>query len=388
MGAQRWLHRVTDTSDAVAPNICYLTADARSVLDFMRRRRREDSVATGDRSMASPPGCIGWPGRWPVIPTRSARISKTSSQISTPNWADLDAGSALNPTCGSPPTRPAPSPTRWNRSSPTSRNTARCSTASPPHCSTTRATPTWPTATGNGNCSTTTKPCSSSQSASYHAFTRMIQDPDQRARLSADIDTVTRSLPDMEPGLRAVMTDFFPLITEQMAEVGRTRQRCARRIRRFVAAGTGTEPRYRPATQRCPGHRERAAHTRSPTGAWATRYRWPPRPHLHRPGRIRDPRPGTTTARTAGDTGGDLSSFASLAGQVDTVELTDLVNRAVADGPVALPDVLGRLDEAYLAHVIVLWSLALKQPGTAPTTTEIVRFQSRKVTTGSSRSPP
>ena len=61
---------------------------------------------------------------------------------------------------------------------------------------------------------------------------------------------------------------------------------------------------------------------------------------------------------------------------MDPVELTDLVNRAVADGPVALPDVLGRLDEAYLAHVIVLWSLALKQPGTAPTTTEIVRFQS------------
>ncbi|HQV17452.1 MAG TPA: DUF3375 family protein, partial [Gordonia sp. (in: high G+C Gram-positive bacteria)] len=89
---------------------------------------------------------------------------------------------------------------------------------------------------------------------------------------------------------------------------------------------------------------------------------------------IRDPAPPPPAL--PGDTGGDLSSFASLAGQVDTVELTDLVNRAVADGPVALPDVLGRLDEAYLAHVIVLWSLALKQPGTAPTTTEIVRFQS------------
>lgn len=58
------------------------------------------------------------------------------------------------------------------------------------------------------------------------------------------------------------------------------------------------------------------------------------------------------------------------------MELTDLVNRAVADGPVALPEVLDRLDEAYLAHVIVLWSLALKQPGAVPGATEIVRFRS------------
>ncbi|NED70308.1 DUF3375 family protein, partial [Streptomyces sp. SID10244] len=78
----------------------------------------------------------------------------------------------------------------------------------------------------------------SSQSASYHAFTHMIQDPQQRSRLVADITTVTRQLPGIDHGLRSVMDDFFVLVTQQMAEVGRTRQRCARRIRRFVASGT------------------------------------------------------------------------------------------------------------------------------------------------------
>ena len=34
-------------------------------------------------------------------------------------------------------------------------------------------------------------------------------------------------------------------------------------------------------------------------------------------------------------------------------------------GPLSLPDAVGLLDSAYLGHVIVLWSWALKQPGLA-----------------------
>ncbi len=49
---------------------------------------------------------------------------------------------------------------------------------------------------------------------------------------------VTRQLPHLDPDLRAVMTGFFSLVSAQTAEVGRTRQRCARRIKRFVASGT------------------------------------------------------------------------------------------------------------------------------------------------------
>ncbi len=37
---------------------------------------------------------------------------------------------------------------------------------------------------------------------------------------------------------------------------------------------------------------------------------------------------------------------------------------ALADGPISLPDAVQMLDSAYLGHVIVLWSWALKQPAT------------------------
>ncbi|NED60829.1 DUF3375 family protein, partial [Streptomyces sp. SID10244] len=73
---------------------------------------------------------------------------------------------------------------------------------------------------------------------------------------------------------------------------------------------------------------------------------------------------------------GDLTTFASLSGQVDTVELTEVVNAAVDDGPISLSDVIARVDEPYLAHVIVLWSWALKQSGTAEPESVFVRFRS------------
>ena len=39
-----------------------------------------------------------------------------------------------------------------------------------------------------------------------------------------------------------------------------------------------------------------------------------------------------------------------------------MINTAIADGPLSLPDAVAMLDSAYLGHVIVLWSWALKQP--------------------------
>ena len=60
--------------------------------------------------------------------------------------------------------------------------------------------------------------------------------------------------------------------------------------------------------------------------------------------------------------------------------MSDMLNHAITTGPVSLPDAVAMLDTAYLGHVIVLWSWALKQPqagtpenGAASTT---VRFRS------------
>ena len=45
--SQGWLHRITEQSGATERNVCYLTYEARAVLDFARRMRREDTIATG-----------------------------------------------------------------------------------------------------------------------------------------------------------------------------------------------------------------------------------------------------------------------------------------------------------------------------------------------------
>lgn len=42
--------------------------------------------------------------------------------------------------------------------------------------------------------------------------------------------------------------------------------------------------------------------------------------------------------------------------------MSDMINTALETGPLSLPDAVDRLDSAYLGHVIVLWSWALKQP--------------------------
>ena len=149
--------------------------------------------------MASPPGCIGWQAVAGDPDQIREDIENQLADLDA-ELADLDAGVRPNPTCGSPPTRPAPSPTRWNRSS---RHRAM------PGTMLDRITTALLDDPSDSDLAYRDRQrqlfddyetlLRSSQSASYHAFTRMIQDPDQRARLSADIDTVTRSLPDMEP---------------------------------------------------------------------------------------------------------------------------------------------------------------------------------------------
>ena len=49
----------------------------------------------------------------------------------------------------------------------------------------------------------------------------------------------------------------------------------------------------------------------------------------------------------------DLTSFADLTTQVDAPAMSDMLNDAITDGPVWLPEAVAMLDTAYLGHVIV-----------------------------------
>lgn len=72
----------------------------------------------------------------------------------------------------------------------------------------------------------------------------------------------------------------------------------------------------------------------------------------------------------------DLSTFAALTTQVDAPAMSAMINTALRDAPLSLPDAVSMLDTAYLGHVIVLWSWALKQPGQTDTEPVRIRFHS------------
>lgn len=376
---QGWLHRVTDTSGATAQNVCHLTPEARSVLDFMRRLRREDSVATGGSINQIAAGLRRVAGQVAGDPDQiREEIEQHISELDA-ELADLDAGM-----------RPEPDFR-------TAEDEARAIAYQMEQVITDigqygsmldRITTALIDDPDDSDLAYRDRQrqmfddyealLESSQSASYHAFSQMIQDPIQRAKLIADIATVTDQLPGIDHGLRAVMDNFFGLVSQQMGEVGRTRQRCARRIRRFVASGTLEQSR---GIARQLNNALATANELLKTSLTDRRlgYELPlATPTLTSIGRvafeIRDPAPPAPAL--PGATGADLTTFASLAGQVDTVELTETVNAAIESGPVALAEAIERLDEPYLAHVIVLWSWALNQPPGARGDTTLVRFRS------------
>ena len=88
-------------------------------------------------------------------------------------------------------------------------------------------------------------------------------------------------------------------------------------------------------------------------------------------GELSNPKPATP-----GNTEVDLTSFAALTTQVDAPAMSDMFNHAITTGPVSLPEAVAMLDTAYLGHVIVLWSWALKQPNADTTDSATVRFRS------------
>ena len=120
--SQGWLHRIVD--ERHDQNVCYLTQDARRALDFLRGMRRQDTIATGG-------SITGIASRLKQVAVKvdndPARIRKhIEAEIAarTLNSTNSTPANAPNPTSPTATTRPAPSPCRWNASSPTSASTA------------------------------------------------------------------------------------------------------------------------------------------------------------------------------------------------------------------------------------------------------------------------
>ncbi|KMO84098.1 hypothetical protein BST22_13975 [Mycolicibacterium chubuense] len=377
--SQGWLHRIVD--ERTDQNVCYLTQDARRALDFLRGMRRQDTIATG--------GSInGIAGRLRHVALKvgndPARIRKhLENEIETlrRELDQLDRGERR--TFSEPDVTDA-----YDEARAIALQMERLITDIGQYgmmIEQATAALDEPIDSNVEYRDRQRQMYADYQAAwdsqgrdSHRAFLRMINDPDQRAEFEADVAAVAEALPHLDPALRAVMAGFFELVGHQIDEVERIQQRCAQRVKRFTAFGTLEQSR---GVARQLNEAIGAARTLLKTSLTDSRLdlELPLARHAissvgalsFKIGDLSNPKPAK-----AADGEVDLASFAALTTQVDAPAMSDMLNAAVARGPVSLPDAVAMLDNAYLGHVIVLWSWALKQPNDDTGRSTTVRFRS------------
>jgi len=387
--SQGWLHRVAEQRAGIERNLCYLTQDARRALDFLRGMRRQDTIATG--------GSInGLASRLKQVAIRVGndpdRIRASIESEIAALHAELDA---LDGDDGH--SRPEPDLTdMYDEARAIALQMERLITDIGQYGTLTEQATAALDEPIDSNVEYRDRQrqmyadyqaaWDSQGRDSHRAFLRMINDPDQRAEFEADVAAVAEALPALDPALRKVMAGFFELVGHQIDEVERIQQRCAQRVKRFTAFGTLEQSRgvARQLNEAIGAARALlkasltdsrldlelplARHAISSVGALSFRI-----------GDLSNPK----QAEAAGSEV-DLSSFAALTTQVDAPAMSELINTAINSGAqLSLPDAVELLSTdgqgAYLGHVIVLWSWALKQPvKTDPAALEsvTVRFQS------------
>lgn len=386
--SQGWVHRIVDErghGGTAGQNVCYLTQDARRALDFLRGMRRQDTIATGG-------SITGIASRLKHVALKvgndPARIRKSIEAEIEALQRELDQLEAGH--------SPAPDDADLNDAYDEARAIAMQMERLITDIGQYGAMIEQATAALDEPIDSNVEyrdrqrqmyadyqaAWDSQGRDSHRAFLRMINDPDQRAEFEADVAAVADALPALDPALRKVMAGFFELVGHQIDEVERIQQRCAQRVKRFTAFGTLEQSRgvARQLNEAIGAARNLlksslidsrldielplARHAISSVGALSFKI-----------GDLSTPKPAKPAEGEV-----DLASFAALTTQVDAPAMSDMLNAAIADGPVSLPDAVAMLDSsgqgAYLGHVIVLWSWALKQPNTEAPRSSTVRFRS------------
>ena len=388
--SQGWLHRVADQRTGLERNLCYLTQEARRALDLLRGMRRQDTIATGG-------SITGIASRLRQVALRvgndPARIRTSLEAELAALQAELDAlDEYLADGVEAQPPSDADLTDVYDEACAIALQMERLITDIGQYgtmIEQATAALDEPIDSNVEYRDRQRQMYADYQTAwdsqgrdSHRAFLRMINDPDQRAEFEADVAAVADALPALDPALRKVMAGFFELVGHQIDEVERIQQRCAQRVKRFTAFGTLEQSRgvARQLNEAIGAARALlkasltdsrldlelplARHAISSVGALSFRI-----------GDLSNPKPAQAAEGEV-----DLSSFAALTTQVDAPAMSELINTAIETGPLSLPAAVELLDSAYLGHVIVLWSWALKQPaqdnaGQDPASVT-VRFQS------------
>lgn len=383
--SQGWLHRVADQRSGVERNLCYLTQEARRALDFLRGMRRQDTIATG--------GSIN--GIASRLKQVALRVGNDPDRIRAGIEAEI---AALQTELDALAHGAGPGEHSHDVDLTDAYDEAHAIALQMERLITDigqygamieRATAALdePIDSNVEYRDRQRRMYADYEAAwdsqgrdSHRAFLRMINDPDQRAEFEADVAAVAEALPALDPALRKVMAGFFELVGYQIDEVERIQQRCAQRVKRFTAFGTLEQSRgvARQLNEAIGAARNLlkssltdsrldielplARHAFSSVGALSFRI-----------GELSNPKPAQVAEGEV-----DLTSFAALTTQVDAPAMSEMIKTAISSGAqLSLPDAVAMLDSAYLGHIIVLWSWALKQPGSAQGSESVtVRFQS------------
>ncbi|MGV0852608.1 DUF3375 domain-containing protein [Mycolicibacterium phlei] len=376
--SQGWLHRIVDPR--TDQNVCYLTQEARRALDFLRGMRRQDTIATGGSMQGIASRLKQVAMRVDTDPVRIRKHIEAEIAALQTELDELEAGE-----------RPEPDVTdAYDEARAIALQMERLITDIGQYgtmIEQATAALDEPIDSNEAYRDRQRQMYEDYQAAwdsqgreSHRAFLRMVNDPDQRAEFEADVAAVAEALPMLDPALRKVMSGFFELVGQQIDEVERIQQRCAQRVKRFTAFGTLEQSRgiARQLNDAIGAARALlktslidsrldievplAKHAITSIGALSFKI-----------GDLSTPKPA---APARGEV--DLSSFAALTTQVDAPAMSEMLNRAVSSGPVSLPEAVAMVDNAYLGHVIVLWSWALRQPNDAAAHTKSipVRFRS------------
>jgi len=363
--SQGWLHRIVDPR--TDQNVCYLTQEARRALDFLRGMRRQDTIATGGSMQGIAARLKQVAVRVDRDPVRIRKHIEAEIAALQAELDELEAGQ-----------RPEPDVTdAYDEARAIALQMERLITDIGQYgtmIEQATAALDEPIDSNEAYRDRQRQMYEDYQAAwdskgreSHRAFLRMVNDPDQRAEFEADVAAVAEALPMLDPALRKVMSGFFELVGQQIDEVERIQQRCAQRVKRFTAFGTLEQSRgiARQLNDAIGAARALlktslidsrldievplAKHAITSIGALSFKIGdlSTPKPAVHAEGEV------------------DLSSFAALTTQVDAPAMSEMLNRAVSSGPVSLPEAVAMVDNAYLGHVIVLWSWALKQPNSA-----------------------
>ncbi|VBA31469.1 hypothetical protein LAUMK136_00064 [Mycobacterium attenuatum] len=365
-GEKGWLHRISDDVVPGARRVCWISVEAQTVLDLVRRLRNDDTVATGgsiigmaDRLKRVASQLDGDPER--LRNDLDERIAELQRQRD-----DLDAG-----------LRPEPdlldledeAKAIGRQMEQVISDIGRYGTMQ------NRITTGLLSEFGDSDLDFRDRQrrlftdydvlYESREQASYAAFTRMIQDPAAQLRLRRDIDLVATALPGLDDRSRELLRGFLTAVSRQMSEVDRVRQRCAARVRRFFAAGTAEQSRgfARQLNEAIMAGQAllQVSLTDSHLDCEIPIVTSDAATSLGALGfKIVDPTPPPLAQESAEIV--DLEGFSALAAQVDVDALAGLVNAAVESGPVSLPEAFSLVDEAYLGELLVLWTWAHAQP--------------------------